>query len=132
MKNDLKPILIVNLADTDRRRIIHLLWGLDIECSRDDAEVLRKHLHPLPIDDEELAIRVIECVEVDWAKVPDRLEQSLRTLATQYDSASPGAAGDGYRRMVEQKMRVYTKGLDEHPDWWNHPCACDGCLSCAD
>lgn len=121
------PILVVDFAERDRTRITYVLTTYGLDCTAEQAEQLRIGLHPLPDEDEDLVAKVIECVRVDWQKLhADRLESSLRDLATAYRAASLRHE----TLPIDRKMRAFTRGLDEHPEWWEFPCECDECLSC--
>jgi hypothetical protein len=49
----------------------------------------------------------------------------LRELDGQLRASLPGYS----RGFLEGRAFQLTQGMDEHPEWWEHCCGCDSCMS---
>lgn len=62
------------------------------------------------------------------------LENRLRTLLESYETKDVECEETDEefvkrQHFLEGWMCGLTEGLDEHPDWWEHPCFCNSCRS---
>lgn len=53
--------------------------------------------------------------------------KKLSVLASEWDEAKPT-----HKHYLEGRMLEVTIGMEEHPEWFNHNCLCDLCLSYSD
>lgn len=128
--SDVMKMRVVPLHQTpeqqaaDRERIKQILLIINLDCSDEQAAKLHELVGPLPQGDHEVMNALSDFISVDWDKMPDKLEPALRDLEARYNAAPPNQRGH-----IELTMMAYTKGLIEHPSWWNFPCLCDTCVS---
>lgn len=118
------PMKVIDPALVDVNRIIYSLSSLHLDCTADQALQIRDAIRPLPLCDDELLGLVSQYVTTDWDKCPERQEPVLRELENRYRQAET----DKSRHWIERQILAATRGLYEHPDWWELPCWCDSCI----
>src|SRR5262249_42159519 len=118
------PTKIVDPVEHDCGRIRYALARYHLDCTYADAAIIREAIRPLPFDDDELLERASEYAFVNWGLAQDKLEPVLRELYQRYQSS----VATHSTRWTERQIIAVTRGLSEHPEWWNIICHCDSCV----
>lgn len=126
MPQDKLPILVVDFKQQDRARIRYACLTFRVRPTDEQADQIAAYLHPLPDDDDVLVDQVSECIAIDWGEIGKEPDEALRNLTDQLSKAK----NPHTRKRIEQEMHVATRGLAEHPEWFDGPCMCDACRSC--
>lgn len=112
------PMYVVDPVMFDISRIRRALMTYHFDCSETQAAAIREAIRPLPFDDDELLDVASEYCFVEWHVAPHLLEPVLRELAQRYRQLEPD----------KRQILAATRGLTEHPEWWDLPCHCNSCV----
>lgn len=127
------PTYVMDPTTYDMSRIRNALQRYHLSCSDENLLIIREAIRPLPSDDDELLDRASEYVFVNWAVAQDKLEPVLRELRQRYKSYSddPALMPSTLKKLrwTERQILAVTRGLSEHPEWWDIVCHCDSCVS---
>lgn len=124
------PILVVDMQLADKERIKGILDGLGVDATANDVQTLRRVFSPLPDDDAILVERIVGVLALDWDRLGESVDEVLRKLVNEFKAVPRRKAFDHERKRIYRRMVISTRGLEEHPEWYNAwPCACDLCTS---
>jgi hypothetical protein len=124
------PILVVDMQLADKERIKGILDGLGVDGSAADVKTLQRVFSPLPDDDAILVERIVGVLALDWDRLSESVDEVLRKLVNEFKAVPRRKGFDHERKRIYRRMVIATRGLEEHPEWYNAwPCACDLCTS---